>query len=74
MSKKYICYGGYMRSKNDGEDHYIDAHRLPQLYKVKEGDCIFINSDFDAERKLKGLNLDKFKKLYPRHDGDYTLD
>ena len=67
--KKYIVYGGYVKSKNDGQIHYIDSLTVCRLYKVSPAECIFPDREIEASREHG-----KYKELYPRSDGEYNLD
>ena len=42
---KYLCHGGYVRSRHDGEIHYVSARRMPQLYGVDPAECMFTMSE-----------------------------
>lgn len=69
MSKKYVCYGRDIRSRSDGDKHYINALRLPELFNVPRDECIIINRAGDSQGlKLKGLIM-----LEPQESGDYDV-
>jgi len=68
---KYVVCGGYVTSKNDGDEHYISARRLRELYKLHPSECILV--DNDENFKLLGFKTSKLQFLYPRYDGNYTL-
>lgn len=67
--KKYLICPGYVISKNDGDRHYISAHQLMRLYKVKPSECV-ISNDPDVPTSL----LANLLPLRPRYDGDYCID
>lgn len=67
--KKYICQGGWVTSKNDGDRHYIPASRLPQLYGIDPSECYFINEGDPPNTYPWYIGL---QVLSPRYDGDYT--
>lgn len=75
--KKYICYGGYVYS-NDGDEHYIPASRLAELYHVPLKECICVNySDYLDDGyipKLAGVDKSKFIELRPSSSGYYDLN
>ena len=75
MSKKYICFGGYISSQSDADRHYISAHRLADLYHVNPAECLFVNHsdhpDYEVYRGYTAEFLMSLKKLYPRFRGDY---
>ena len=76
LTVRYLLCPGYVKSKYDGDEHYIGAMRLARLYGVDPRECeifeprpwwpaSFYRQD---ERRYKDLI-----KLVPRYDGDYTL-
>lgn len=76
MNKKYICFSGYVKSKSDGDTHYIQASRVAELYRVNVNECILINSPSDLETKTRGYTkemMDSLTALHPQNNGDYTL-
>lgn len=65
---KYIVVPGYVRSKTDGQDHYISAHQLISLYGVNPEDCIVVTG--------AGANsVTSFDKivLKPNCEGNYKI-
>jgi hypothetical protein len=67
--KKYIVVGGMVRSRNDGEDHFVSAPRLCELYQVKREECYFVSEGdlrFLRDELLEGMTI-----LRPREDGKY---
>jgi len=68
--KKYVLHPGYVISKTDGDEHWISASRLADLYGVGIGEC-FID-DPNRPQQLRGLPPDVVH-LHPRYDGDYSL-
>jgi len=60
---KYVICPDYMKSKNDGDIHYIGYSRLIELYSVNPAECVKYN-DYD--------NFDNLIHLYPRYSGEYT--
>lgn len=60
MKPKYLLCPGEIRSKNDGDLHYISARRLIELYGVDPRECT------TDDRGLEGLI-----PLRPRYQGDY---
>lgn len=66
---KYLIYPGVITSIHDGEDHYISAGQLINLYRVDPRKCKIVRN----ERDLFGLNLDEYIALTPRKDGNYQL-
>ena len=65
---KYIAFGGYVISPNDGEAHYVNARKLVDLYGVKLSECILVNNF----RRLSPYEQ-KLIPLYPSSSGNYKL-
>jgi len=70
IKKKYLIFGGYIHSKNDGDLHFISGDRLRQLYNINKEDCIIVNNEED-KMKIKGIKRYEFIELYPKFDGKY---
>lgn len=69
--KKYLLLPGMVRSRTDGDQHFIDAPTLARLYGVKWSECVVSHDSFrdcDLGRNHEGLIC-----LEPRFDGNYTL-
>lgn len=65
---RYVLHPGFVRSKNDGQRHYIGAQDLARLYKVPVGAILVVvrpNNGFQAQ---KGDI-----HLHPKADGDYSM-
>lgn len=66
---KYIIHSGWIKSKNDGQMHWIGYGDLIRLYNVNPRYC----------RLATPMNMRAFRKdetavhLYPRYDGNYNL-
>lgn len=73
---RYLLLPGMVKSKNDGQHHYVGAMRLARLYGVNPAECEIYEpapwwpgSSYRHDQKLhKGLI-----RLTVRHDGNYTL-
>lgn len=67
--KRYICLGDYVRSKTDGQIHYITAQRVRSLYQVNPDECLFV----ELHQGLDSINRhnEKLILLTPRMNGDY---
>ena len=61
---KIFLHPGYIRSKNDGETHYISARQLAKLYNVNFKECI-ISSNNEIVSTKDQLHL------FPLYHGDY---
>lgn len=71
--KKYIVIGETVRSRHDSDEHYINARKLCDLYKVNPEECYLIETNQrDWGYKLKGLP--DLPHLLPRYDGNYQLN
>lgn len=64
---RYILHPGYIRSKNDGNLHFISANTLIGLYKVDPKLCI-THDDKRYEQKSGDVHL------RPRYNGNYNID
>jgi len=67
MTFRYIVHPGYVRSKNDGDKHWIGFHEICRLYRVNPRECV--NAGIPNYTNL-GLRL---TPLYPNENGDYSL-
>lgn len=65
---KYLVYPGKVRSKTDGQIHYVGFLQLCDLYRVNPKEC----ADMSQEKNQK-LNFSSLKKLMPDYSGDYIL-
>lgn len=73
--KKYLCYGGNIKSTTDGHIDYISSRKVAMLYGVNPYECIMVDYStpehwYKAYRKEC---LDSLRVLRPRTDGDYVL-
>jgi hypothetical protein len=69
--KKYLVIGEYVRSKVDGDMHYVSAPELARLYGVNPEECIFDRSEYFNKGFRKGC--ENLIVLRPRYDGKYRL-
>lgn len=69
---KYVLHPGYIRSKSDGDLHFIGVSQLLRLYDVKRSECIVWDVNF-PERNGFSLNSPDYKHLYPKSNGDYYI-
>lgn len=69
--KKYLVIGGKIISKSDGDEHYIGALRLCELYKVNPNECQLIEENNPRSRTVDQTKYEIVLK--PRYDGNYTL-
>lgn len=67
--KKYVLIAGKVRSRNDGQLHFISSKRLCELYDLDSEECVFAHEDRpETFQGYKGLIF-----LYPRSSGNYSL-
>lgn len=64
----YVLCPGWVRSKHDGHQHFIDSFDLAQLYGVVHSACLIINENSRGFREMPHHVM-----LRPRDDGDYRL-
>lgn len=76
---KYAIYPGEIRSRNDGDWHYVTAMQLMHLYGVDPRECIVVfpssmyRHESERESLLRDVQRCGLIELYPRYDGNYTL-
>jgi hypothetical protein len=63
---RYVLHPGYIRSKHDGDEHFIGGPRLARLYGVDIRDCVYGDTRRYAPRQGD-------IHLRPRYDGNYDL-
>ena len=68
--KKYLVIGGDVISKNDGDQYYINAHRLCELYGLNPREH-FLAEENDPS-SLRGFDKN-IPILRPRYDGNYSI-
>lgn len=66
---KYLIVPGNVKSKNDGETHYISASQLIDLYGVDPSECYVY-----SEVMRGNIFLNHLKRLTPRYDGNYNIE
>lgn len=64
--KRYLVLPGNVRSRNDGQIHFINAFELMRLYCVRREECIIW-------REGMALDVSGLTPLQPRYDGKYPL-
>lgn len=65
MKPRIFLCPGWVTSKTDGQDHYINADALAKLYGVP------LNTCFQEDAATRATRHDV--RLYPSFHGDYTL-
>ena len=59
---KNVVHGGRIKSKNDGDWHYISAHKLVALHRLKPSECYLVD-EHDQNEKMRGFNDSQRKRL-----------
>jgi hypothetical protein len=62
---KYVVYPGYVKSKTDGQRHWVSYQQLIALYHVDPKECI--------NGSRPNTFVDRYIPLYPRYDGNYEI-
>lgn len=70
--KKYIIVPDTVRSKSDGDIHYIGAGQLIRLYGVNPTECV-VADHWNKVSWLKRIYGQNMIVLRPRYHGDYDL-
>jgi len=69
---KYAIHPGEVRSKNDGDIHFIGYKELIRLYKLNLKDCILW--DIHVNSTFLGRDPRDYIHCYPKEDGDYNIN
>lgn len=68
---KYVLHPGFVKSKNDGDKHFIGPQQLMKLYRVEVKECLLHGSPrYELPKVYRNLNL---IHLYPDPTGDYVI-
>lgn len=73
---RYVLCPGLIRSKSDGQKHFISAHKLARLYGVPFAECLvyqFPDTPEGEIRRRLWRPPENAVYLHPRYDGAYTL-
>ena len=81
LTARYLLCPGPVRSRADGDLHYVGAAQLAALYRVHLADCVTLPAAEPgalgggrAHRDLLAhADSGDLIALWPRHDGDYRL-
>lgn len=76
MTIKYVVYPGMVRSKNDGQWHYISASKLIMLFGVNPLECEIFDPKGWWPRSYHEQAAERHKELtvlQAQYDGNYTL-
>lgn len=69
MSKKYAVHPEKVKSKTDGQFHFISAHQLMKLFKVDPTDCVVCH----RFHPVMGIKNSDYIHLSPQYDGNYKI-
>ena len=69
MKKTYLVCPGIVKSKSDGDEHFITAKQLMSLYAVKPYDCLVV----DCPESARGIKWEDYIVLRPNTEGNYNL-
>lgn len=79
MTARYLLCPGLVRSRSDGDVHYITGRHLAHLYGVPMEQCVELpdllsfKSTLARHELLKRADRGELVSLYPRVNGDYRL-
>jgi len=73
VKRKYIVHGGYVTNQSDGQEHYIEARRVMDLYKLNLRDCYISEEFIDIAMVDRGPHAQTYVHLYPDPSGAYEL-
>jgi len=69
MTLRYVLHPGWIRSKTDGQVHFIGSVALARCYGVPLRECVSARPG----DSLKGPWPEGLVHLEPQYDGNYTL-
>jgi hypothetical protein len=67
--RKYALHPGWVRSKSDGDRHYITSEKLARLYMLRYDEWFAWDDAFRADNG--GREWGDYIHLYPSYDGNY---
>lgn len=79
LASRYVICPGTVRSRADGDIHYIDAHALAFLYGLPWHECLVMpvgQGPLEIRRRAQlqdRIYSGELIALRPRYDGNYTL-
>jgi len=79
MNPRYLLCPGDVRSRPDGQVHYVPAMVLARLYGVQLSDCVILpGTRTPADRSMRSAWLARaaageIVPLLPREDADYLV-
>tara|TARA_R110000868_G_C10648988_1_gene744780 strand:+ start:255 stop:521 length:267 start_codon:yes stop_codon:yes gene_type:complete len=71
---KIMVVGGFVTAR-DGDRHYISSTRLCILYGLNKNNVLLVDETRPQSMVyLTSAHHDDYIKLFPREDGNYSLD
>lgn len=67
---RIFVHPGWVRSKNDGDRHFIGFMQLCQLFKLNPGECINMH---DPANEYGHGSQDGDRHYFPLYNGNYPL-
>lgn len=68
----FAVYPGWVRSKNDWQQHYIGARQLMQLYGVRPNECVVVDPERPETYVGRRELLARLMPLQPMTGVDYS--
>lgn len=59
VQKKFIVQPDFILSKFDGDEHYINAHQLIDLYGVNPAECVLLPHPKDFKNEIPEREMGK---------------
>lgn len=70
--KRFLLVPGYIKSRNDGDIHFVGVSELLYLYQCKIEDCVVMSSDNHSFRDIKAYAVThELRILKPLDSGAY---
>ena len=69
---RYLVIGGTVRSRTDGQEHYVNARRLIELYKVPRNEC-YCTEEATEDEDCLGIDRSTLIVLRPDYTGTYAI-
>lgn len=66
----WVLCPGHVKSKNDGQIHYITEKQLRFLYAMKYLDYVLTEEEYSSRQHVRPEEVYVIR-LYPRYKGDY---
>lgn len=71
---KIMVVGGFVKGRG-GDRHYVSSNRLCILYGLNKNDVLLVDENKPQSMYyLTSAHHDDYIKLFPRDDGNYSLD